>query len=148
MSNNITSIADYQKSFASMLAGAEANADSLAGTEEVRGGLTAAAQDVQVALNRQSSLKGQAQQATRDLEEALERGKQMYSRLRSGVYMHFSQQAEKLAEFGLQPRRRPTKVKPPVLPEIAKEKPYEPGPNPAQTAAPETDGTIQEVIAA
>ena len=146
MGNNITSIADYQRSFAAMLAGAEANAAELVGTEEVRGGLSAAAQDVQVALNRQSSLKGQAQQATRDLEEALERGKQMYSRLRSGVYMHYSQQAEKLAEFGLQPRRRPTKVKPPTLPEIAK--PSVPGPNPTQTVAPETDGTTQEGIAA
>ncbi|MEA2560846.1 MAG: hypothetical protein QOH06_2350 [Acidobacteriota bacterium] len=142
---NITSIADYQKSFAAMLAGAEANADELAGTEEVRGGLTAAALDVQVALNRQNSLKGQAQQATRDLEDALDRGKQMYSRLRSGVYMHFGQQAEKLAEFGLHPRRPPAKVKP-VLPEIAK--PFQPGPNPVETAVSETDGTTQEVKAA
>jgi len=145
MSNNITSIADYQKSFAAMLAGAEANDGSLAGTEEFRGGLSAAAQDVQVALNRQNSLKGQAQQATRDLEEALDRGKQMYSRLRNGVYMYFGQHAEKLAEFGLQPRRPALKAKP-VLPEIAK--PFQPGPNPVETAAPETDGTIQEVKAA
>ena len=139
MGNNMASIADYQKSFASMLAGADANAGSLAGTEEVRDGLAAAAQDVQAALNRQNSLKGQAQQATRDLEDALDRGKRMYSRLRSGVYMHFSQQAEKLSEFGIQPRRPAAKVKPPVLPEIAK--PSQPGPNPVETAVPETDGT-------
>jgi hypothetical protein len=138
MGNNITSIADYQKSFAAMLAGADANEGSLIGTEEFQGGLSAAAQDVQLALNRQNSLNGQAQQATRDLEEALDRGRRMYSRLRNGVYMYFGQQAEKLAEFGLQPRRPAPKAKP-VLPEVTK--PSEPGPNPVETAAPETDGT-------
>lgn len=139
MSNNTTSIADYQKAFAVMLAGAAANAEALTGTQEVRGDLEAASQDVQAALNRQNSLKGQAQQATRDLEDALDRGKQAYSRLRSGVYMHFGRGAEILTEFGLQPLRPAPKVKP-VLPEIAM-KPSEPGPNPVQTAAAETDGT-------
>lgn len=129
MSNNTTSIADYQKSFAAMLAGAEANADALAGTEDVRNGLAEAAASVQSALNRQSSLQGQAQQATRDLENALDVGKRMYSRLRSGVYMHFGQDSEKLKEFGLQPRR------------LGKKKPTQPSPNPTETAAAETDGT-------
>ncbi|HWN43203.1 MAG TPA: hypothetical protein VNW71_13340 [Thermoanaerobaculia bacterium] len=130
MSNN-TSIADYQKSFAAMLAGTEANTGALAGTEEFRNGLAAAAASVQSALNRQSSLKGQAQQATRDLEDALAVGKQMYSRLRNGIYMHYSQEAEQLAEFGLQPRRPALRAKKPTLP----------GPNPTETAASETDGT-------
>ena len=131
-SNNTTSIADYQKSFAAMLAGAEANADALAGTEEVRNGLAEAAASVQSALNRQSNLKGQAQQATRDLEDALTVGKQMYSRLRSGVYMHYGQDSEKLNEFGLQPRRPAAR---------GKKKPTQPNPNPTETAAAETDGT-------
>lgn len=138
--SNITSIADYQKSFAAMLAGAEANAAELTGTEEFRSGLAAAAEGVQSALNRQQTLKGQAQQATRDLEEALELGKQMYSRLRNGVLMHYSKEAEKLAEFGLQPRRPPVRTKT----DRAKKKLAKPGPNPAPKADSETHGSTQE----
>jgi hypothetical protein len=134
--SNTTSIADYQKSFALMLAGAEANAAALPGTEELRSGLATAAEGVQSALNRQSNLKGQAQQATRDLEDALELGKQMYSRLRNGVHMHFSKEAEKLEEFGLKPRRPPVRANA----ARAKKKLSGPGPNPAQDAASETDG--------
>jgi hypothetical protein len=142
-----TSIADYQKSFATMLTGVEANAADLLGTEEVRDGLDNAAEGIRFALARQASLQGQAQQATRDLEDSLAQGKQMYSRLRNGILMRYTSTAEKLVEFGLQPRRNAVRVKP-TLPEIAKNKPFELGPNPAQTAAPETDGTTQEVIAA
>jgi cell division septum initiation protein DivIVA len=139
MGNNTASIADYQKSFAVMLAGAEANAAELAGTAEVRNALATAAAGVQSALNRQSDLTGQAQQATRDLEESLDLAKRMYSRLRSGVIMHYGRESEKVVQFGLQPARPP--VRSTDRAKKKKQKPEEPGPNPATTAVSETDGT-------
>ena len=139
MGNNTASIADYQKAFAAMLTGAEANAAELVGTEEVRNGLATAAAGVQSALNRQADLTGQAQQATRDLEESLDLGKRMYSRLRSGVIMHYGRESEKLVQFGLQPAR--PAVRNTDRSKKKKQKPEEPGPNPAPTAVSKTDGT-------
>lgn len=138
MGNNTTSIADYQKAFAAMLAGAEAHAAELVGTEEVRNGLATAAAGVQSALNRQADFTGQAQQATRDLEESLDLAKRMYSRLRSGVIMHYGRESEKLVHFGLQPARPAVRN---TDRSKKKQKPEEPGPNPAPTAVSETDGS-------
>ena len=139
--SNASSIADYQNSFGLMLSGVSANAADLAGTEAVQAGLADAVTEIVEAQDRQKLFKALAQQATRDLEDALARGKEMYSRLRAGVVMHYTATSEKLVEFGLQPRRPAvrSKVKPPA-PEDGK-----PGPNPAShpaaTAVPETDGT-------
>lgn len=136
--SNSTSIADYQNSFGLMLSGVAANAADLIGTEAVQAGLADAVVEILEAQDRQKQFKAQSQQATRDLEDALARGKEMYSRLRAGVVMHYTATSEKLVEFGLQPRRPAVRVKvKPTTPEDT-----EPGPNPAiVTAAPETDGT-------
>lgn len=138
--SNVTSIADYQKSFGLMLSGATANAADLAGTEAVQAGLADAVEEILDAQDRQKQFKAQAQQATRDLEDALARGKEMYSRLRAGVVMHYTATSEKLVEFGLQPRRAAVRVKTkPPTPEDGKPTPGT-GPNPIRTAVPETDG--------
>ena len=145
MSNNNTSIADYQTSFGLMLTGASANAADLAGTEAVQAGLADAVAEILEAQARQQLFKSQSQQATRDLEDALARGKALYSRLRAGIVMHYTATSEKLVEFGLQPRRAAVRVKTkPPTPEDGKPTPGT-GPNPIRTAVPETDGITQEM---
>jgi hypothetical protein len=88
------------------------------------------------ATHRQSALKTEAQNASRAIEEHLLRGSDMATRLRDAVRAHYGRAAEDLNDFGIQPRRaRPASVK------AKSKKPSETGPNPNQTATPETDGT-------
>ncbi len=60
---------------------------------------------------RQSAFRAQQQQATRDLEEFMERGRDVATRVRNGVRMQYGLKGEELTEFGLQPRRKPQKAK-------------------------------------
>lgn len=147
MSNNNTSIADYQKSFAAMLAGAAANAPDLIGTEAFQAGLADSVAQINEAQARKNHFKFQAQQATRDLEDAMARAKENYSRLRAGIVMHYTATSEQLVEFGLQPRRAAVRTKAkPTTPEDRKPLPN-PAFHPVQTAAAETDGAIGEEVA-
>ena len=56
---------------------------------------------------------------------------------KGGVRIRYGVKAEKLAEFGIQPRRPADRSKT----DPSKKKPSEPGPNPAQTAAPGTEAS-------
>jgi hypothetical protein len=80
---------------------------------------------------RQKFHKFQYQQATRDLEGFSLLARDLLLRLKNAVRARYGMAAEKLEEFGLNPRRRPTK-------------PSEPGPTLPETVVPETDGTIQK----
>jgi len=60
---------------------------------------------------RQSAFRAQHQRATRDLEEFMERGRDVSTRVRNGVRMQYGLKGEELTEFGLQPRRKPHKAK-------------------------------------
>ncbi len=81
---------------------------------------------------RQKYHKFQFQQATRDLEGFSVSARDLLLRLKNAVRARYGMAAEKLTEFGLNPRR------------FRSTKPSEPGPTLPETVAPETDGTIQK----
>lgn len=131
-----SSIADLIKAWEMLLVALDANAPELAYLDEYRAQLAGAWEGVKTAVARQAVHKALSQQATRDIEVNLEVGREMASRLRSGIRIRYGIKAEKLAEFGIQPRRPVDRSK-----SEAKKKPSEMGPNPAQTAAPVTDAS-------
>lgn len=88
--------------------------------------LTTVLEGAEGAKNRQDQFKGMVQQATRDLEAFLTRGQELLTRVRNGIRTRYGLKSEKLAEFGMQPRRPPLRKK-------KEEKPPEPAP-PTQTA--------------
>ena len=100
-----------------------ANQADLAFLEEPRSQLSRALEVAKVASIRQDTFKAQFQQSTRDLEKSLSEARELITRLRNGVRTQYGLRAEKLAEFGMQPRRSPAKAK-------AKQKP-DPVPQPA-----------------
>ncbi len=75
----------------------------------------------------------------------MKRGNALMVQIHDLIRGHYGRDSEKLKQFQLKVRR--TKSKPRVEPDPgteiveANKKPSEPGPNPTQTAAPETDGT-------
>jgi hypothetical protein len=97
-----------------LLVTTEANAADLAFLEGPRSQLQAALEGAKAASVRQAAFKAQFQQATRDLEKFLTESRDLMTRLRNGVRTQYGLKQEKLAEFGLQPRRkRAPKTKPP-----------------------------------
>jgi hypothetical protein len=94
------------------------------------------------ANTRQAALKARLQQATRDVEEHLDVGRDLSTRLRDAIRGVYGRRGEKLAEFGLQPRR-PRKPAPPPEPPPSPEttKPPE-GQSPDQAATPTTEASI------
>jgi hypothetical protein len=105
-----------------LLVTTEANAADLAFLDAPRLQLQAALEEAKAASVRQASFKAQFQQATRDLEKSLADSRELITRLRNGVRTQYGLRQEKLAEFGLQPRRKRV-AKP-------KTKPPETGPTP------------------
>jgi hypothetical protein len=98
-----------------LLVTTEANAADLAFLEGPRSQLQAALEGAKAASVRQAAFKAQFQQATRDLEKYLSESRDLMTRLRNGVRTQYGLKQEKLAEFGLQPRRKraPKTTKPP-----------------------------------
>jgi len=94
-------------------------------------GATAGAKE---ALFRRNSHRGQQQQASRDLDRFLVMVKGLSERLRFIVKGRFGPAAEKLAEFGLMPRRPAAKPKP-------IENPPEQVQSATQAATPAADST-------
>jgi len=81
--------------------------------EDVRQELVTVTDGTRAASVKQSTLRAQLQQATRDLEFFRARGTDLATRLRNGVRAQYGLKGEKLTEFGLQPRRKRTKTKTP-----------------------------------
>ncbi|HEX7185170.1 MAG TPA: hypothetical protein VF756_25315 [Thermoanaerobaculia bacterium] len=96
--------------------------------------LTAVLEGAEDARKRQDQFKGQVQQATRDLEAFLKQGQELLTRIRNGIRTRYGLKSEKLAEFGMQPRRPPQRKKPEEQRKKKGEKPPEPAP-PTQTAS-------------
>jgi hypothetical protein len=67
--------------------------------------LRTAAAEVREAKRRQLALRAAMQQATRDLEAALEKARDYEARLHQGILGAYGRKSEKLVEFGLSPRR-------------------------------------------
>ncbi|HEX7185129.1 MAG TPA: hypothetical protein VF756_25095 [Thermoanaerobaculia bacterium] len=112
------------------LAAAEANKEALPFLEPVMTELATVSVAFKDARSRQDHHRAEFQQATRDMERLKARGIELATRLRNGVRTQFGLSSEKLAEFGMQPRRPPQRKK-------ATAKPPEPAP-PAQTAPNKT----------
>ena len=86
---------------------------------------------------RQKHHKFQFQQASRDLERLTALARDLLLRLKNAVRAKYGMSSEKLAEFGLNPRRS-------TRPPASKETPPEAVLTPPQTADSGTDGTTQK----
>jgi uncharacterized protein YPO0396 len=90
--------------------------------------------------NDQAVFKAKLQQATRDIESYVMMARKAATELHDMLRGIYGREAEKLAEFRLQPRR--TQTQPRLVGEGLTEKtPPEPDGDPARTAAPETDAS-------
>lgn len=142
MPNN--SYADFVKHWGELTTAVAANPE-LAHLEWQRSALESELEGFKDASVRQAQLQRQAQEASIELSGYIKRGKDMATRLRDGIRGHYGRAGERLVEYRLQPRRvRKPAPAAPTTQEDENEKPSEMGPNPAQTAAPVTDASMQE----
>jgi hypothetical protein len=91
-------------------------------------------------MNLQAARKFEAQDTTREIEGHVARGRDIATRLRDAIRAQYGRDDEKLTEFGLNVRRS-TPAKAAAKEKVKNKKSSEKGPNPAPTAASETDGT-------
>ncbi len=120
----------------------ELNADDLEHAQGDRELLAATVSTIDNAQVRQKHHKFQFQQASRDLEQLTLLARDLLLRLKNAVRAKYGMTAEKLAEFGLNPRRSKPRAAP--VPTETVKKPPETGPNPPQTADSGTESTIQK----
>lgn len=90
-----------------------ANAADLPFLEDLRNDLAVSLQGARESNARQATFKAEFQQATRDLEEHLSRGRELATRLRNGIRTRYGLSGEKLTDFKLRPRRPKSKTKTP-----------------------------------
>lgn len=93
------------------------------------------------ALDLQAAGKVQFHEATRAIEGHLARGKALAVQLHDHLRGHYGRSGEALGLFRLKPRRAAAVSASARKARRAEKTPSEPGANPAQTAAPETDGS-------
>ncbi len=120
----------------------ELNTDDLEHAQGDRQLLAATVASLEEADVRQKHHKFQFQQASRDLEQLTLLARDLLLRLKNAVRAKYGMTAEKLAEFGLNPRRSKPRAAP--VPTETVKKPPETGPNPPQTADSGTESTIQK----
>jgi len=100
-----TSFADVMTDWEQLLTKVSANATDLSFLEDSRASLATILQGAKDASARQSTFRAQFQQATRDIEDSLNKGRDLATRLRNGIRTRYGLKAEKLADFNLRPRR-------------------------------------------
>jgi hypothetical protein len=113
----------------------------LAFLEPKRAELAAEEKGLREALDQQAAGKVQQYEATREIEGHVARGNAVMVQLHDLIRGYYGRSAEKLNLFRMQPRRPKPLSTAGKEARKAKKKPSEPGPNPTQTAASETDGT-------
>lgn len=133
--------ADLLKECRTTIAVVQLNAADLEHAQQDRQRLADAVASIEEADVRQKHHKSQFQQASRDLDQLTSLARDLLLRLKNVVRGKYGTAAEKLAEFGLNPRRLGRRA--PVTTEAMK-KPPEAGPIPPQTADSETEATIQK----
>jgi hypothetical protein len=126
-----TSQADVLKNTDQLVAGAEAYKDE-PGVGDLVIQVSDALAGAKEALFRRNFHRGQQQQASRDLDQFLVTLRSLSERLRFVLKGRFGPISEKLAEFGLLPRRPPAKPK-------LKEIPPEQAQSATQAAIPAAD---------
>jgi hypothetical protein len=110
----------------------QANSAELAHLEEARLQLSSLMEGAKAASVRQDTVRALFLQSTRDLEKAMVDTREVITRLRNGIRNQYGLRSEKLAEFGMQPRRAPARK--------AKQKPAPvPQPAPASVTTAESD---------
>lgn len=103
------SFADIVTDWETLLATVAANKDDLQFIDNYRQQLVTELAGAREANMRQSAAQAEAQQATRDLEGFLQRGRDLADHLRFGIKTRYGKRNEKLKEFGLKvfrPRAR------------------------------------------
>ena len=136
--------ADHLKRWDMALVAGAANAEE-PGVDDLRIKLGTAAEGAKRCIARRNFLKFQLQQNSRDLDEFMDTGKDVFSRLVLVVKGRYGPESEKMAEWGLLPRRPPQvttedKVKR-FLEKEEKEKPPVKGQSPTQAANSQTEST-------
>lgn len=136
-----TSQGDFLNACDKLLTAAKANAGQ-AVVDDLSLQLEKDADGAKEAQARRNLHRAAAQKASRDLDGFMESARKIYSRLRHLLIGVFGLDAEKLAEFGLQPFRPPqvtTEKKVELF--LKKQKPPENGQSPTQAARPQTEST-------
>lgn len=110
--------------------------------QEDRDLLAATVAKIDEADVRQKHHKGQFHQASRDLEQHTSLARDLILRLKNSARARYGNSAEKLSEFGLNPRRRVRTTRTKKKEDV--KKPPETEPNPPQTADSGTEATIQK----
>ncbi|MFL6233321.1 MAG: hypothetical protein ACJ76N_09330 [Thermoanaerobaculia bacterium] len=95
------SFADVVTDWEKLLATVNANKDDLQFIDNFRQQLATELAGAREANMRQSAAQAVAQQATRDLEAFLQRGRDLADHLRFGIKTRYGKRNEKLKEFGL-----------------------------------------------
>jgi hypothetical protein len=109
-------IADYVDDWQQLLTAIIANASDLEPLETLRQQLATTLVEVQDFSSREKANRSERQQWTQKRQEAMVRGKDLASRLRSGLRLAYGSRTEKLVEFGALPLRpRKTAKKPAPL---------------------------------
>ena len=134
-----TSQADYVAEWRFTIGQVDANAVELAPAQNDRVQLEAVLVRTEEAKQRQKFHQFQFQQATRDLEAAIDEGRVLHAKIRNFIRAIYGLVSEKLVEFKLKPRRQGR-----AKGESKKKKPAEEGPTQPQPATSETDGAIQK----
>ena len=102
--------------FENLTTSVAANKDDLAHLQDLSTQLAVETAGAKAALVRQSAQKAEAQQTTQDLRGFMSRGKDLATRLRTGVRSKYGNRSEKLTEFEVRPLRKrktaATKAKP------------------------------------
>lgn len=99
------SLADHLVVWDKLAANVKNNASELPALQPFVEVLKEATVEVREAKLRQVTLRAAAQQASRDLEAAMEKASEAEVRLNRGVLSAYGYKSEKLVEFGLRPWR-------------------------------------------
>jgi hypothetical protein len=101
-----TSHADLVTHFENLTTSVAANKDDLAHLQDLGTQLAVETAGAKAALVRQSTQRAEAQQTTQDLQGFIARGKDLATRLRTGVRSKYGNRSEKLTEFEVRPLRK------------------------------------------
>lgn len=98
--------ADLVTHFENLTTSVAANKDDLAHLQDLGTQLAVETAGAKAALVRQSTQRAEAQQTTQDLQGFIARGKDLATRLRTGVRSKYGNRSEKLTEFEVRPLRK------------------------------------------
>ena len=120
------SYGDHMSAWDKLAASLENNSEDLGYLRRELAILKEALTEAREAKHRQIMLRAASQQASRDLDAAMEKANEIAVRLHKGILTQYGYRSEKLVEFGLRPWR-------PRRPKAAPEAPQADG-NAAQSA--------------